>query len=198
MIIVTIIVIVMIAVWMYWTWRVSVQNTIRRLFHRLVVRLERANIQYWTDYGTLLGIFRGKDVILGDNDADICIVPDEDNLARCQVVVDEMGGKRLDWGAFRVYDRGVFVDMYIPKVEDSQYCVMGYCKIPPDLIHPIQHSIIDLGDFTFVASLPHRPLDVLQHRYGANWRQPSRNWWTLYLDFEKEVKPFCRGLVQSK
>ena len=49
------------------------RKTIRELFIKTINFLHKNNITYWVDFGTLLGIHRDGDIILGDNDADICI-----------------------------------------------------------------------------------------------------------------------------
>ena len=41
--------------------------------HDVIQALNETDITYWVDFGTLLGIHREGDIILLDNDADICI-----------------------------------------------------------------------------------------------------------------------------
>jgi phosphorylcholine metabolism protein LicD len=40
----------------------------------IILILNKYNINYWVDFGTLLGIIRENDIILYDNDVDICLV----------------------------------------------------------------------------------------------------------------------------
>lgn len=59
---------------------------LRRRYLRLLVRrvapvLDKLGVQYWADFGTLLGMYREKDIIFYDNDADLVLLnPDWDAL----------------------------------------------------------------------------------------------------------------------
>ena len=54
---------------------------LRNLLIKTVPILNNNNIEYWIDFGTLLGLHRDKDIIIGDTDCDICIwKKDEDKI----------------------------------------------------------------------------------------------------------------------
>jgi len=152
------------------------------VYTRLTGQFEENNVKYWTDFGTLLGITRDHDIIMGDNDADVCIVPTSENIENCKKVVENMGGEYLDWGAFRVYDGDVFVDIYVPSIVDNQYKNPTGELIDIDMIQPIQKKQIQLGKDTIIISVPSKIENVLLARYGENWTKNSRNWYTLYID----------------
>jgi phosphorylcholine metabolism protein LicD len=43
--------------------------------------LDRLGVEYWADFGTLLGMYREKDIIKHDNDVDVVVLdPDWDTL----------------------------------------------------------------------------------------------------------------------
>ena len=169
----------------------ELRRSIRNLFISLIKNLENANVEYWIDYGTLLGITRDKDIIMGDNDADICIINTPENMEKCKKVVEIMNGKYLDWGAFRVYSNffniSVFVDIYIPIKNDNEYKNPAGGSITIDLIEPIQKKEITIGGTTIVASVPNKIKNVLIKRYGENWMKNSRTFYTLYFDIHKDI-----------
>jgi hypothetical protein len=123
---------------------------------------------------------------MGDNDADICIVHTTENVEKCKKVVDNMKGEYLDWGAFRVYDDHLFVDLYLPEVVDKQYKNPTGELINIDLIQPIQKRQMTLSDTTLTVSVPNKMEEVLTERYGKNWRETNRPWYTLYYDLDKD------------
>ena len=49
------------------------QDCIRSLVTRVSTVLTENNIPHFAFYGTLLGLHRGKDIILGDDDGDVCV-----------------------------------------------------------------------------------------------------------------------------
>ena len=70
------------------------RRTIRNLLIKLINEFEKENVKYWVDFGSLLGMMREKDIILGDNDGDVCILKDDkENTEKVQNIVQRMGGK---------------------------------------------------------------------------------------------------------
>ena len=78
------------------------------------------NIDYWIDFGTLLGVIRDNDIIYKDNDVDIVIVDSKDNHEKMKLVkrdIEKLGFKLVKetWSAYRVKKYGLFADIYINK-----------------------------------------------------------------------------------
>lgn len=181
-------IIVLWSVVIYVRW--EMRNKIRKLFIKVIHELEREGIHYWTDFGTLLGIVRDGDIIMGDYDGDICIVPEEENLAKCSQVVRKMGGTYSDKDVFRISDKSWFfihIDLFIPTLVGEIYHTPCGEQISKHLIHPIQSDKCKLGEEQLIAKLPHRSQDVLTSRYGSNWIIPKRKWWLAYTDIELEM-----------
>src|SRR4051794_3315081 len=53
------------------------QRALRRIVPRICAILDRHGVDYWADFGTLLGFHRDHDVIRSDKDADLCIMSEE-------------------------------------------------------------------------------------------------------------------------
>jgi phosphorylcholine metabolism protein LicD len=86
--------------------------------------LNKYNIDYWIDFGTLLGITRENDIILYDNDIDIVLI-DTPGLhqkmmsAKDNIIKLGYKFKRMHWNAYRVYKYGLFIDLYLDKKDDN-------------------------------------------------------------------------------
>jgi len=153
-----------------------VRRTIRYLLVDLINEFESEGVEYWVDFGSLLGIMREKDVILGDNDGDVCILQSNtENTKKVEHIVKRMGGRYFDWGAFRVYTGIIFIDIFLVKDNNNEY------KSIKQYVHPIQKKTIKLGGCSLVASLPNEPIEVLKKRYGKDWRTPYYKWYLLYF-----------------
>lgn len=154
----------------------NIRRTIRYLLIDLINEFENEGVEYWVDFGSLLGIMREKDVILGDNDGDVCILhSNTENTKKVGHIVERMGGRYFDWGAFRVYNGRIFIDIFLVKEDNDEY------KPIKKYVHPIVKKTIKLGGCSLVASLPNKPLDVLKERYGKDWRTPYYKWYFLYF-----------------
>jgi hypothetical protein len=168
------------------------RRRIRKLFICVVQELEREDVQYWVDFGTLLGITRDRDIIMGDYDGDICVLPTSKNLEKCAKVVRKLGGSYSEKDVYRIPDKTWFfvhIDLFVPTiVENDIYKTPCGEKISIHLIHPIQKQECMLGDEKIKASLPNHIETVLMSRYGKNWGTPTRKWWLAYTDVELEFK----------
>lgn len=85
------------------------QAILRSMAVSFISALNDNHVTYWVDFGTLLGIIRDGDIILGDNDVDISIGNDEGTLAlmdgpvRTRLQAQGYVLERMTWGpAYRV------------------------------------------------------------------------------------------------
>ena len=58
----------------YYTFYAIKRCILRTLAVDVIVTLNKYNVDYWVDFGTLLGIIREQDIIFGDNDVDVVLV----------------------------------------------------------------------------------------------------------------------------
>lgn len=155
---------------------------LRELLINLVAEFEKENVTYWIDFGSLLGVCRDGDVILGDNDGDVCILQDEENIEKVSRIVEKMGGKYFDWGAFRIYKGSFFIDIYLIYLDGNFYKTSLGEPIPKKLIHPIVKKDYKLGSHKVQLSVPEKTKEVLEHRYGNTWHIKARKWYLLYTN----------------
>ena len=148
----------------------NTRQRIRNLLVKLINQFEENGVKYWVDFGSLLGIMREGDVILGDNDGDVCILEDDvENIEKVKKVVQHIGGQYFEWGAFRVFDGHIFIDIFLVK-KDLQY-----------LIQPVVKRQVSIGEFMVTASIPNKPSDLLEIRYGKDWMVKKYKWYFLWI-----------------
>lgn len=99
----------------------------KKALKAVAVLLEEAQIPYWVDCGTCLGVYRHEGVIPWDNDIDIAILePDSDNVRRVLNKLNPDEFAVLDWSSrdkpnslFKVYVKGTdaLVDIYHYRID---------------------------------------------------------------------------------
>ena len=181
-ILIIVIVILIIISWIFF-YQFTRRMIIRNLLIKLINEFEKQQIKYWVDFGSLLGIAREQDIIIGDNDGDVCILEDDqENTLKVKQIVEEMNGKSFEWGAFRVYECDFFIDIYLVKKEGMNLSFPGEeMIIPQEYILPTLNKDVKIGYNTLSVSLPKNHLELLELRYGRNWNISRYKWYTLYL-----------------
>ena len=144
--------------------------------------LNDTGMPYWVDFGTLLGIHREGDIILGDNDVDVCILdPKEESLHDLGHRVHKAGyifRYRVFANISRVYDRWWpwgFVDLYhVRRSQDGSvyHGATGVTSdIPVHLIDCTQTHHWHRGGVDVV--VPADVHGVLEWRYGDDYMTPK-------------------------
>ena len=171
----------LICAWAFWTWY---RSAVREAFIETVQILNRAKIPYYVYFGTLLGIHREKDVIIGDNDADVC-VPLEyaQDLEKALQAQKGLKWGKFKWGAYRTYCRGATVDIFLTKkLNDNEIEIPSEQRLySPDLIYPLQTLKVDFGGTKIKINQPAKWEENLDFIYGKDWRVPLRKWYKFYL-----------------
>jgi hypothetical protein len=164
-------------------------------------------VKYWLDFSTLLGVVRDGDIILGDNDVDMCIGDD----AKTQLLLDgpvrarlQAQGYRIErqtWDAYRIKPQlyrpkhWLFVDVYITKrLGDVVVGATG-----PD--SNVASALI--GTPKWIAwpraainvLVPTDVDGVLVWRYGADYMTPKRNYKGRAPNRRKRFPAYLEGLL---
>lgn len=167
-------------------WLVLRRKLLRDIFLAVVPILNHAKVDYWADFGTLLGLHREGDLILHDNDVDVVlldpnwkeIIPaleeelnDRGYHLKVTETVDKETGKLYMW--VRVWGLcGAFADLYAANLCQDGDMIKLYnegLKIPKHLIFP-RRSMQFRGT---PVSVPGRVEDVLEYRYGEDYMVPK-------------------------
>lgn len=144
--------------------------------------LDSHGVEYWCDYGTLLGLVRDGDLILGDKDADLCLL--EDQKQRVLAAADSFRAR-----GYRLTDRGgaaqrllrvldtrtpFYVDIYPYRREGAT--LVSLLDSP---LEDIEARLVErrsrLAAFGTTLPVPAEAEALLLRRYGPGWRTPRRN-----------------------
>ena len=166
-------------------WHTHRQNQLRKLFDVVITNLNKYDVHYWIDFGTLLGVTRDQDIIFGDNDVDICMWDTPDNHEKLKKSLAHIANKYLvtdllDWGAYRVYGQGVHVDIYVAKQSDKFLEIPDSKPILSHLILPTRKTWVICNKKKYWCSVPGNIKEVLETRYG-NYLASNRRWYFGYL-----------------
>lgn len=167
-------------------WLVLRRKLLRDIFMTVVPILNEMKVEYWADFGTLLGLFREGDLILHDNDVDIVLLnPAWDVIIRglrrslakkayhikVTKTTDKETGKQYTW--VRVWGLfGAFADLYSAELCNGDEMIKLYnegLKIPKSFVLPTHRM-----DFKGLrVNVPCNVEGVLEYRYGDDYMVPK-------------------------
>jgi hypothetical protein len=155
----------------------NLRKNLRKLAKDVITAFNKNNVNYWVDYGTLLGIVRDKDIIKYDQDVDICLLPEPDLCDKLKKVITELGEDYTleyhAWGAYRIvlkhYILRVYADLYLVKEENGMY-TDPTGKIPIDLVG--KTTIVYWKEIP--VRVPEKIHETLVWRYGHDYNTPIR------------------------
>jgi len=157
------------------------RRVLRRVLPDVCRVFEEHHIEYWCDFGTLLGFYREADIIGGDKDADLGIFASEkprilaltDVFSQRGYVVTAHGGRAGK--LLRIHDRRswYYVDVYEYEHEGERLrslLASPQEDLPAALVARRMRAPF-LGTHVTV---PEDVTGVLRHRYGADFERPRR------------------------
>jgi len=176
------------------------RKTLRRVLRDVAELLGTHGVTYWSDFGTLLGLVRDGDIILGDKDVDLCVLDRErplvmgaaaDFAARGYVLTGEGGARRK---LMRVFDRRTpfYADIYpyVPEGDTLRSVLDPRDDVPADLVK--EKTLFAFHGVE--VSIPRDSGPLLTYRYGPAYAVPRRNdkgraggsgpWHSLLQDLE--------------
>lgn len=144
--------------------------------------LNAHGIRYWCDFGTLLGLVREGDLILGDKDVDLCIAADEKpRVMELQAAFATRGYRLTGQGGaakrlLRILDTRTpfYVDIY-PYLREGERLRSVWRSPEEDLPAGLVASLRALEAFGTRVPVPADAHALLLHRYGADYGRPRRN-----------------------
>ena len=174
--------------------RKIIQNNLRNLFMKSIPIFNDNNIEYWVDFGTLLGVHRENDIIIGDNDCDICIwEKDEDKIRPILQELENSNSniyfEEYDWGAFRIFYQGlipVFMDVYKCKLDNKNNMVIipSARDTPINLLYNFEIVQLPFYDTTIKIKQPVKWYELLNFRYTKSWKKQLHKWYLGYFPIE--------------
>jgi len=154
---------------------------LRRLVPGICGVLDAHAIDYWCDFGTLLGLYRERDIILGDKDADLGIFESERTrlmalagaLAARGYELTDRGGRARN--VIRIYDSRTrfYVDVY-PYRSDGDRLRSVTASPQEDIPAALVARRVTASFLGATVRVPEDIEGVLRHRYGPAFRTPRR------------------------
>ncbi|MCF8357667.1 MAG: LicD family protein [Prolixibacteraceae bacterium] len=156
------------------------------------------NIQYWLDFGTLLGAIRENDFIKHDNDIDIGILH-ADYSKNIELAMEKEGFKKIRQfeinngkdGLEQAYSyKGVNIDFFYYLSDEKKIWTHIFDTLPNETFHStvkkrgglipirVEHKSQPLKNFTFQKISTFVPLNSENYlkEYYNNWRVPTKDW----------------------
>ena len=155
----------------------QLQSRLRQMAKDTFSVFTESQIFYWIDFGTLLGIIREGDIILYDNDIDVCVLDNADTHTKIkEIIAPKLGTKgytikKLDWDAYRIYNCSEdFVDVYLNKVADKQY--IGATGTNSNISKKLIGTPFEYAWKNTVVMVPEHIHETLEWRYGSTYLTP--------------------------
>lgn len=161
-------------------WQCWMRARLRELLAWGADALSAEGVDYWIDYGTLLGVVREGDVILWDNDVDFCVFDCPELQTKLWRVAQRLCDKGVVWtrvsdGIFRFYHRliplVIHADVYV-YIRDG-----SVLKGPEGPKSNIEVDLIGVPQDRrwreVTLRVPERVHETLVSRYGSNYMTPK-------------------------
>jgi hypothetical protein len=158
------------------------RRALRRLVPAACAVLDAHGIDYWADFGTLLGFHRESDIILSDKDADLSVMASEQPqiLALAEAFraagldITDRGGRSRR--VLRIHDTRTRFHLDIYTFVRDGDLLRSELSSPGDDIpaHLVEHRM----SAPFLGGSIRVPADVeavVRYRYGDAYRMPRRN-----------------------
>lgn len=157
------------------------QRQLRCMALDVFTAFNACRVYYWADFGTLLGIVRERDIILDDNDIDICVERNSETIRKLEQCVRprlEELGYTLAWHSrsiYRIYRfwRGFvgFVDVYMTERRGD--IIIGATGTTSNIPAALVGTPVALTWKDVQVMVPARVHETLEWRYGPTYMTPQ-------------------------
>ncbi len=154
---------------------------LRRLVPEVCRIFEQYGIDYWCDFGTLLGFYRERDIIEGDKDADLSVLAAEKPrilalapvLRACGYELTDRGGRART--LIRIYDAKTryYLDVYT-YIADGPMLRSTFASPHEDIPARLVARRVPASFLGATIRVPEDVAAVLRHRYGPGFQTPRR------------------------
>jgi len=170
-------------------------NEVYLLLVKLTKELTDNNIKYWLDGGTLLGIYRDKELINYDTDMDLGLYEDSfegDNRRKIIEIMNNLNWFETDTYSykmkFRYSNSDITIDFFKFIRADKywcHWCFNGYMYYKLECINSLKE--FNCNENIFI--IPNHIEKYLEDIYGNTWRYSNPNF--------KKPKDYCNWVHHS-
>ena len=154
---------------------------LRRLVPAACAVLDAHGIDYWADFGTLLGFRREADIIRSDKDADLCVMAEEKARIVALAPAFARAGMELNSGAgrsgrvLRILDARTryHLDVYV-YIRDGQLLRSELHSPTEDIPEQLVARRMPAAFLGGSIRVPEKIDEVLRYRYGDGYLTPRR------------------------
>jgi len=140
--------------------------------------LQKHDVEYWADFGTLLGVYRDQDVIMGDRDVDLAIPRSEEDKAWQAIQELKAQGYSITRDAVKLKvwksTNGVWfgcdICIYDEDKDNDQCFVRHTFMMEKSWIYPLK-KLMYRGHHI---NVPGNTEKYLEYEYGETWRVPRK------------------------
>lgn len=158
------------------------RRALRRVVPAVCRVLDAHGVDYWADFGTLLGFHRERDVILGDKDADLCaLAPEKPKIVALAEDFHRAGLEMTDRGGrsrrvLRIHDARTrfHLDIYL-FTRDGDWLRSELSSPGDDIPAALVERRIAAPFLGGSIRVPADVEAVVRYRYGDDYRMPRRN-----------------------
>ena len=165
----------------YIIYKVYKRYILRKMLVELIKSFNNYEVDYWIDFGTLLGIVREDDIIWMDDDIDICVLENDELHHKIKLVKEDLYKKgykdfrKMDWSAYRLYKNDIYSDIYINNIDYNKGYIIGATgensNIPIEYIG--SRNWIYSKKFDIPIRVPEKIHETLVWRYGEDYTTPK-------------------------
>jgi hypothetical protein len=157
------------------------RTALRRVVCDVCRIFEAHHIDYWCDFGTLLGFYRERDIITGDKDADLSILESEKpKIMALAGVLHTHGYELTDRGGrarklIRIYEAKTryYLDVY-PYVPDGAIMRSVLASPQEDIPADLVARRVPASFLGTTVRVPEDVPAALRYRYGPAFTTPRR------------------------
>jgi len=171
---------------LFYLYMLYMRALLRQMFKDILPIIDSSGLDYWIDYGTLLGFARNKDIIFGDFDIDICVwnTPSNIDILKTKIypkIASPYTFIKEDWSAYRVFRPTpipflkAHMDIYLLDKNDSGFVSLdvGNANSGDTIPSNLLENFTKMNMLGVDVRVPTEYISVLKARYGNSFMTPS-------------------------
>lgn len=183
----------------YSKWRACrrLQKYGREVLIKVAEALNPLSIQYYADFGTLLGLVRDKGFIKHDDDIDLGVMPGRPDYVKFVTALKSKGfSYKRGFESCGIvteiafYYKGISVDFFFNVLDGNRmwyqvYTTGGVIPSPNEctdaitttrVYRPLVGELEKYSDGKLIVPIPKNAVELLEVTYGESWQKPVVNW----------------------